>query len=86
MNYKTVLTDNLNRHGTIFHSLYKLYTRRCGKDPFLPAIIFFHPQPPQTKSCTCCYADYISLFSYILEATNETGLKLNIGYHQTQVT
>lgn len=34
MNYKTVLTDNLNRYCTIFHTLYKLDTKRCGKPHF----------------------------------------------------
>ena len=49
----------------------------------------FHPQPPQSKSCTCFYAHYISFLGQniyvvspetrvLLKATKETGLKLNM--------
>ena len=48
-----------------------------------------HPQPPQSKSCNCFYAHYISFSGQniyvlspetrvLLKATKETGLKLNM--------
>ena len=42
-----------------YFTLFKLDTRRCEK-PILSCHNILHPQPPQPKSFTCFYADYIS--------------------------
>ena len=42
-----------------YFTLFKLDTRRCEK-PILSCHNILHPQPPQPKSYTCFYADYIS--------------------------
>ena len=42
-----------------YFTLFKLDTRRC-ENPILSCHNILHPQPPQPKSCTCFYADYIS--------------------------
>ena len=39
-NYKTVLTDNLNRYCSKFHTLYKLDTKRGGKPHFYWPLFF----------------------------------------------
>ena len=48
-------TDNVQ-----YFTLFKLDTRRCEK-PSLTGHYILHPQPPQPKSCTCFYIDYISI-------------------------
>jgi len=55
-------TDNAQ-----YFTVFKLGTRRCEK-PILTGHYILKPQPPQPKSCTCFYADYISCYGrkYIL--------------------
>ena len=44
-----------------YFTVYKPDARRCEK-PILTCHYILHPQPPQPKSCTSFYADYISFF------------------------
>ena len=43
-----------------YFTLFKLGTRRC-ENPILTGHYILHPQPPQSKSCICFYAEYISI-------------------------
>jgi hypothetical protein len=76
-------TDNAQ-----YFTLFKLDTRR-GETPILACHYIFHPKPPQSKSCTCFYVDYISFLEntyihmYIVPPETRVLLKATKGLRAT---